>query len=371
MADLDDKFSASAPGEEKDQDYSLPLSADGKEPWIPQSPYPGGRSTPPPPPKPGFSPAGWKEAGLVLLMLALIGLAIAFLPGLGTIASLFMPLVSARLYLRRGPALALLATGGALLLDGILLGFSVAAGIFLQYALMGLLLGFCFRRESKPARTLFATAACCLLGQVLSLLLSFWAEGISLSEFWPALEESYVATLETIASVGSMSGVSLNQFLDYGLELLNRLFLGMMAMSALATGALCYWFSSSILRRQGYSIPKLPKFKLWRVDWRVSWGLILGLLCTVLGANFELPLLEKIGPIFSMVFGPVLALCGLSALLWLMEHSRLPGILKVLVFVILLLFFNVMIYVLMLLAVLDGMKDLRAGLLARQARKKD
>ena len=362
-------MSGSVPGTERtaapdttapEDDYSLPLSAGHDSQWVPGNmSFPGSQAKARPLPEPGFSPEGWKEAGLAALILAFLGALIGLASLFGVAASIFLPFVLARLLLRRGSALALLATVAAFLADSLMMGLPSAAAIFLQYATMGFVFGYCYRKDQKPLLILLLASLCCLLGQCLSLVLSLRLEGIPLTDLWMTLEDSYQQTLEALASDGLLSGAALDRFIAYGLDLFHRLFLGLVAFSAMLTAALCYWLSSSALRRQGYAISKLPKFILWRVDWRLSWGLIIGLLLSVLGRYWQLDWMEMLGGTLSLIFGPILAVCGLAVLLWICKYLSFPGILKFILVVLLIILINYAAYLLIVLAVWDGLKNLR------------
>lgn len=354
-----------------DDDYSLPLSASGGFQWIPRQVLTGYSTTitnkVPPAPEPGFTASAWKETGLCALLLLVFALMIVHLPGLGVAASLFMPLILAKLLLRRGLLMAGFATGAALFADAFLMGIPAAVGVFLQYAGMGFVFGLSYRKEKRALPTLLLAALCCFLGQAFSLLLGFLQDGLGLQEFWPALEQSYEELLGFLASSsGMLTGVSLDVFVEYGVSLLQRLYLGMNILSALLTAACCHWLSATALRRQGYLIPRMPAFLSWRIDWRFSWALILGLLFSLLGRILQQQWMEIIGATLSMVFGAVLAVCGLSFLLWLMQGLRFPGILKGMLILLLLLFADISVYILMFLAVLADIKELRSRLLEKR-----
>ncbi|MDO4733533.1 MAG: DUF2232 domain-containing protein, partial [Bacillota bacterium] len=127
----------------------------------------------------------------------------------------------------------------------------------------------------------------------------------------------------------------------------------------------CYLLSSAVLRRQGYQIPRMPAFLTWHIDWRFSWGLILGLLFMFLARFFPYSWMESLGSVLSLCFGLVLALCGLSFLLWTMKTLRFPGLLRFCLVAFLLIFLNVGVFILAFLAVLDDMKSLRSRIIEK------
>jgi len=348
-----------------DEEYSLPLSAGRDTQWIPPQVlygYPGAAKRKEAPlPEPGFTAAAWKEAGLCAVLFLAFALIIFYLPGLGVLASLLMPLILAKLLLRRGLILSALATVVPLLAVSLLIGFPAAGGIFLQYAGMGFVFGISYRKKKKALSTFLLAALCCLLGHALSICLGFLQDGLSFSEFWPTLKASYEEILRALAETSGMfTGVSLNAFVDFGVTLMQRIYFGMNILSAMLTAGFCYWLSSSVLRRQGHDIPPMAPFLSWSLDWRFSWPFILGLLFSLLSKFLTLEWMQILGATLAMVFGFVLAVCGLSFLLWLMKGLRFPGLLKGLAVFLLLLFAEISVYVLAFLAVFADMKELRS-----------
>ncbi|MDO4733280.1 MAG: DUF2232 domain-containing protein, partial [Bacillota bacterium] len=224
------------PGKEEDS-YSLPLSARSGSQWIPphvlRSSSGSGPTAEAKLPEPGFTAAAWKESAFCTLFLLAFGLLVAYLPLLGVVASLFMPLLLAKLLLRRGLVLSLLALLLAFAADAFLLGLPSAASIFLQYGSMGLVFGLCYRKKKSGVLSLFLAALCCFLGHTFSIGLSFLQDGLSLTEFWPLMEKAYGESLRSLAQAsGMVSTVNLDAFVEYGLSLLHRLLLPMNLLSA-------------------------------------------------------------------------------------------------------------------------------------------
>ena len=86
--------------------------------------------------------------------------------------------------------------------------------------------------------------------------------------------------------------------------------------------------------------------------------------------------MESLGDNISYVFGGVILVCGISLVLWLLKHSNLNIIFKALIVVVVLQFFSIAIYLVVLLAVFDALRDLRPWFTARieksqRFRKKD
>ena len=131
---------------------------------------------------------------------------------------------------------------------------------------------------------------------------------------------------------------------------------------------LCYLISTAILRRLRYDIPRLPRFKDWRLDWRFSWGLILGLALLLYGNHASVEWASTVGASILYVFAPILLIVGIAFFFWYMDAMDTPMFMRVILVFVAVLMFSFMMWFFMALAVLDDLLDLRGRLLRLRER---
>lgn len=306
-----------------------------------------------------------KDVFTAVVCAVLLGLAVQYLPGLGVIASVFSPLPISMILLRRGVGFGLVSALLMLTILALACGFEAALRLFLQYGVMGLSLGYCFLKGKKPLFTILITTIGYLLGELVSVGFAMTLTGMRPVDLITEVETSYTDFLFMMQRNGlSVDEAMAKDFITYALDLMKKLLPGILAISGLITVFVCYLISAGILRSRGYQILRIRKFDSWHMDWRFAWGLILGLLFFWLGNQLDKFWMESLGGSLLMVFGPTIALCGLSIFIWLLKNLSIPGVLKLIVLVLVLLFVRVSFYGLVLLAIFDSVRDLRPRVLS-------
>ena len=365
--------------EPEEEDISLPLSSREDRPEASGLPVPPAASfqtqpAPPPqyrqvPPDQRFCGRGLAEAAITVA--ACLGLAAGavYLPVLDIIAQIAFPLPLVVLIIRQGFWWGFGSFLALLPFSIILLGLPNTVMLLVQYGILSLFMGYCFRKGKKALFTFGFSVLISALGTVAGVVLSLFIAGLPASTLSSAASELIDQYEQMLASSGMESslaaqGLSVQQMLASILDTFNKLLPAIMIVSGMLCAAVSYWLCAKCLRRRGYCIDKLPKFRDWRLDWRFSWGLILGLACGLAGDKLGIDFLSTVGINFLYVFGIMLFICGLAFLIWI-GSLRLfsPFLIAILVF-LMLIFPQFGIWLCILLAVFDPLLDLRKKLTA-------
>ena len=361
-------------GEDEDDDeVSLPLSARRESAASEVVPAPV--SVRPAPPEPTYReiPQGNKLTGRGLLeclvmvgislLLALVGF---YVPVVNIIGLLLFPLPLAVLVFRNG-----LLTGclGAVVLFGlsaVFWGIPTAATMIIEYGVLGIFMGFCFRRQKGPLFTMGFAIVIAACGTMVGLMLSLFVAGLPFSAMTDTLTQffnDYFATLNNSGLDALIpGGMTMDAFIQSLSELATKLVPALLIISSMVMAAVCYWVSSALLRHRHYAIPQMPPFRDWRMDWRFSWGVIAGLACTLAGKYFAISWLSILGMNILYVFCPVLLICGLAFVVWLFKQPIYSPFFKMLLILMMLFFMQVTFFVLMVLAVFEPIIDFRGRL---------
>lgn len=365
-----------------DDDYSLPLSyrrekerdsyQPPRQPVIPEKPPEQFRELPE---DQGFTVKALMEGAMLVaisLLLAVIGI---YAPLISIIGLLLYPLPMAVLTLRRGVKVGVTGTLALLALSAIFFGIPQAVLMLLQYGVLGVFLGWCLRSGRKPLFTLGLATLIAALGAAAAILLSLLISGLPLSSLQDQAREmvdSVIAVYQQHGMIDSLlpEGWTVEQYSSYMEESMMRLLPAVLIISSSLMTVLCYLLSTAILRRLHYDIPRLPKFKEWRLDWRFSWGLILGLALLLYGNHTSTDWASTAGASILYVFAPILLVVGVAFLFWYMDAMDTPLVMRGVILFVSILMFTVMMWFFMSLAVLDDLFDLRGRLIRLRDRSR-
>lgn len=365
-----------------DDDYSRPLSymremeQDGfqpqRRPTIPEKPPEQFRELPQ---DQGFTVQALMEGAMLVaisLLLAVIGI---YAPVISIIGLLLYPLPMAILTLRRGVKVGVAGTVALLALSAIFFGIPQAVLMLLQYGVLGVFLGWCLRSGRKPLFTLGIATLIAALGAAAAILLSLLISGLPLSSLQDQAREMVNSVIDVYQQYGMIDsllpeGWTVEQYTSYMEESMMRLLPAVLIISSSLMTVLCYLISTAILRRLRYDIPRLPKFKDWRLDWRFSWGLILGLALLLYGNHTSTAWASTVGASILYVFAPILLVVGVAFLFWYMDAMDTPLVMRGVIIFVSILMFSVMMWFFMTLAALDDMLDLRGRIVRLRDRSR-
>ncbi|MEG1537371.1 MAG: YybS family protein [Clostridiales bacterium] len=369
------------PHDEED-DYSLPLSAKkereaferGENYHQQQEQY----TAAPPPPK----EKEWKiipeaedkitvkalvEGAMMAAIAFVLALISVYIPLLNIVGILLFPLPMAILVLRHGVKMGTIGTVVVFVLTAVLLGIAQAFMLIIQGGVLGLFLGYCFRRRKGPLFSLGIATMIAAVGTVAGITLSVFVSGLPFSSLTSQIEvmvNQYVAIFQAQGMESALipPGMTAKEFIILMTETMQRLLPAIMIIASMGMALLCYIIFSKILRRLRYDIPQLPPFPSWRIDWRFAWGLIVGLLCAWLGSRFSVMWLSNFGVNILYAFFPVLFICGLSLTVWLFKKLHFNMMVNILFIFLAMMFFNYVCMLLVLAGVFDPLVDFRSRL---------
>ncbi|MGI6361735.1 MAG: YybS family protein [Bacillota bacterium] len=308
----------------------------------------------------------------IAMMVALAGICglTSFLPIIGWVASLIYAIPLAIVTYRYGLRWGIIA----LLVVTVLLSlFSnpLSAGLLsLQNGVMGLFFGQSFRLKMGALRIL-------IRGIVLAVALSFATLLISalMAGFTPLLMyETYVTAIEqmldTLFTEKTYQGMPAAEYKAAFLELFSRILPSLLVIYAMLIAALQYLFIVLIMRRLGHQVPKLPAFANWHLNWQLVWGFIIAVILNAVGNLNEWSLLSVITANIMYVYYPLLFICGLAFFYWLSKQLKSLALMVIIV-IAAIMFFNVFVYVLLIVAIVDPIFNLREKFYKLFNREKD
>lgn len=122
------------------------------------------------------------EAGLLVAITVVISIFVLFVPVLGAIGSFVLPIPIAVLYIRHDFKLSLIASIVSALIVGITLGLETSLSFFALFAIIGLILGYCFKKKVKVSKSLILISFVGIVGYVILTIVSLlllYKDGLS------------------------------------------------------------------------------------------------------------------------------------------------------------------------------------------------
>ncbi|MCG0277653.1 MAG: YybS family protein [Thermanaeromonas sp.] len=305
------------------------------------------------------------EGALVAALAAVLALLGIVLPPLQVITNILWIVPIVVLVVRQDLRTGVLATLVAGILVGIFSGIFNALFLFIQFAGLGLLYGYLFKREVPPGIMVAAGSVMVLFSLLFSLFLSIHILG------WSSLDllEDLKHLPDRVLDFYKRSGL-LDRFLQQGntLEDLRRslevtvnyiklLLPGMLVLVSLFMALINYLVSEAVLRRLNLRNRVLPPFRYWQLPWYAIWGFIGGLALWLAGDYWHLDFLRIVGLNILYFYFPLLAGNGLALVAFWAHRFPWPGALKLMVFLFLL--FNLPLGLLVLATL--GLVDTLAG----------
>ncbi|MEA2016276.1 MAG: DUF2232 domain-containing protein, partial [Actinomycetota bacterium] len=300
----------------------------------------------------------------LLVLLTLLSLAIAvFVPFFGIAGVIFLP-VSATLLVLSGR-----------IRDGVICAvISSVILIFLDYllvpaaALLIIGISFIYRSSMIKEKGRLFTISCIFLaffGVLLLYVITYSAiYGVNYINEFINYYNSYidqVLSREFLTGYAGLFSLEQSQFeviveqardiLEFMLYIIPGILISLVAfisfMNHVATNA--------VLKRYNTGIKGLPSLRYWDTPWYLCWGMILGLVLIVIppGSQSINKVLDIAGLNLVAVFAPLYLILGIAVIWGLMEKFKLPLLWRVVIFVMLGLFFNFALIIVVFLGLMD------------------
>jgi uncharacterized protein YybS (DUF2232 family) len=284
----------------------------------------------------GGSYSGTRISVQVLVLAALtvtLFAAARYVPALGLVVSLLAPTPILLATLRYGLRTGLLALGLSTLFLALLFGSFQSTLFVAEYGVMALVMAEAIRRQWSVEKTLLASTALpsVATGAVLTLLMS--SVDLNLGTVKQHFEEGLSRALQQLLSEGS--GPSEEAFRTHIQEAFSTVVQLLPALFVLSTaaGALLNYGVVRILWRRLEGQPPLPEMKL--AQWQAPEVCIWVLIASGIGSLMPISGMQIVGLNMLLLVGLVYLVQGLGVMVFYLNRSSVPPILRSLAYVML------------------------------------
>jgi len=304
------------------------------------------------------------EGALMACLTAVLALIGIYIPFLGVLTSLVFTIPIIIVTIRHGVITGILSilTAGLLVftLYEPLRGFL----LILQYGALSIFYGYAFAKGRSPAVTLSVGTVIGAVSLLLTFYLGYVVTGTNDLAMFAQMKESIEPSIEMLRQFGYFNnpGVSeeglrqlINATIDNALILIPAVFV----VYGMFVALINYILSQRVLRKMGLPVQPLPPFINWRLPWWIIYGFVLGYGLNLVGKLQGNVLLTHIGVNIVSIYGIVFLILGLSLALFFQE-KYLPGkMYRMLIFILLFLFYPLMSWLLMLGGIIDLLFNFR------------
>lgn len=224
------------------------------------------------------------EAGLMAVMVFIIMMIVALVPGVGNLGSFILPIPITILYLRYDKKIALSCIIVSTILIGVFYNPVMALASMLYYGLMGVILGYAVKHKKSAKVTFLYLFLSNLIGNLVNLILYIYIfMGINLNKLIQPIIDSFKTSADLIEKMG-LSNEQNKQVIDMMKSININMILVMIpaafVLASLLNSFLNYIITKSILKRFKWEMESLPPFTHWYMDNRIGAFLIA---CSCLG----------------------------------------------------------------------------------------
>lgn len=267
------------------------------------------------------------ESGLLSALTVAMALIGIYVPILGTVAVLMWPLPIIVLIVRHGLRWGVMAVAVSGVLTAVLLEPTVSLRLALAFAPGGIALGWGFRKEWSPVRTLTTGIVVSMAAKLAALWLLFLLTGVEpFSSQFDIMEQSFDSSAEIYRSMG-MTDAQIEEsrtiFMD-NLALVRLLLPLIVVIMGVMDTMLNYFLGGIVLRRLGHDVKTLPPFAEWRLPKVFVYLFGFSLVGAYWGSTRNIALLYQASLNVSMLATFAGMIEGLSVYAYASRHFRWP-----------------------------------------------
>jgi len=271
------------------------------------------------------------EGGLLAAIAIIFALTSAYLPIVGPFVNLLWPVPIILLGVRHGYKWSIMATAVSGLIIAMLIHPLQAVGVVVGFGLIGIVVGYAFRMEFSPAKTMFwgtiasilSKAALLGIGMAVTGINPFVMQGDLMAK---AMEQG----IEVYRNLG-IAEEQLNQMkesMQSVFEIVKVILPAGFIMASLFDTFLNFLIAKAVLKKLGHNIAGFPPFKNWSLPDYLVYFFALALVMIYWGNSREITLLYQLGMNLQVLSSTLLLIQGLALFYYIVDKYNLSRMVK-------------------------------------------
>ena len=271
------------------------------------------------------------EGGLLAAIAIIFAVISAYLPLIGPFVNLLWPVPIILLGVRHGYKWSIMATVVAGVIIAMLLHPLQAVSVVVGFGLIGIVLGYAFRMEFSPAKTIVWGSVASLLSKIALLAIGAAIMGVN-----PFNMQGEVMTQAVQQAVGVYRNfgmteqdlAKMTESMQAMIELMKIILPAGFIMASVADTFLNFLIAKKVLKKLGHNIPDFPPFKQWTLPSYVVYFFALSLVMIYWGRSRDITLLYNVGMNVQMVANMLLFVEGLALFYFIVDKYNLSRMVK-------------------------------------------
>jgi uncharacterized protein YybS (DUF2232 family) len=274
----------------------------------------------------GLPVASLTEAAFFSALTALLCIVGSYIPFLGIIADIAVPVPIIILTMRVGLELGILSTLVAAALVGILVEPYQAIMVILGSGFIGIALGGALREKLSPGKVLFMGSIASLTSKILIILILAWFVKAPILGTPETMGELLSSVEEMVRSRGfpEEDVEELLTGIKGMISFISLIFPAILAMASVFDTYINFTLTRFVSKRLGQEIPGLPPFTEWRVPWQLTWVYVLSVLTVSAGQSFGIGFLYALGMNIYYITVYAFMIAGLAVVAYFLKAWQLP-----------------------------------------------
>ena len=271
------------------------------------------------------------EGGLLAAIAIIFAIISAYLPVIGPFVNLLWPVPIILLGVRHGYKWSIMATVVAGIIIAMLLQPMEAVSVVVGFGLIGIVLGYAFRMEFSPMKTMLWGSLASLLSNV--AVLSIGAAVTGINPF--SMDNDVMAKLieqgvEFYRSMGMAEDqlAKMTEFMKTMIDLVKVILPAGFIMASVVTTYFNFVIAKTVLKKLGHRISDFPPFKSWTVPDYVVYFFALGLVMIYWGKSRDITVMYHIGMNLQVMASMLLFIQGLSLFNFIVDKYNLSRMVR-------------------------------------------
>lgn len=271
------------------------------------------------------------EGGLLAGIAIIFAVISAYLPVIGPFVNLLWPVPIILLGVRHGYRLSIMATVVAGVIIAMLLHPMQAVSVVVGFGLTGIVLGYAFRMEFSPGKTMLWGSAASLLSSVALLAIGAAVTGINpLAMQSDIMAQAVEQGVEVYRNMGMAEQelAKITESMKTMIDLLKIILPAGFIMASVVVTFINFVIAKTVLKKLGHNIPDFPPFRNWTLPDYVTYFFVVALVMIYWGKSKEITMLYNIGMNLQMMTGMLLLVQGLSLFYYIVDKYNLSRVVR-------------------------------------------
>lgn len=271
------------------------------------------------------------EGGLLAAIAIIFAIISVYLPVVGSFVNLLWPVPIILLGVRHGYKWSIMATVVAGVIIAMLVHPFQAVSVVVGFGLIGIVLGYAFRMEFSPTKTMLWGSAASLLSKVALLGIGAVVTGVNpFTMQGDIMAQAVEQAMEVYRSFGMAEQdlAQITESMQSMIELMKIILPAGFIMASVVDTGLNFLIAKAVLKKLGHSIPDIPPFKLWSVPDYVLYFFTLALVMIYWGKSREMTMLYNIGMNAQIITSMLLLIQGLALFNYFVDKYNLSRVAK-------------------------------------------